>query len=110
MTAVGLWGAFGLLALYSAGSVVIAFGTVAGVLEPSAAWTTAGGVTGRSVLYVLFNLAGAAAFGVLAITFHHRHRQRWPVAATGLVGAPLLLTLILGVGPALLGALGLLPG
>jgi len=109
VTATGLWGAFGLLALYCAGSVVIAFGTESGVLEPSAAWTAAGGVTGRSVLYVLFNLIGATAFGVLAFTFHRRHRLRWTVAVIGLVGAPLLLALVLGGGPAILSVLGLLP-
>ena len=33
---VALWGAFGLLSLYSAGNLVIAVGTVSGLLPPSA--------------------------------------------------------------------------
>jgi hypothetical protein len=78
---VALWGAFGLLGLYSAGNLVITIGTVSGLLAPSAAWTAAGGVTPRAILYVLFFLAGA----------------------------PLLLGLILAAAPAILGRLGLLP-
>jgi hypothetical protein len=107
--AVGLWGAFDLLALYSAGSLVITAGTLSGLLEPSEAWTAAGGVTSRAVLYLLFDLVGAAAFGMLAISFHRRHALPRTVAAVGLVGAPLLLAFILAVMPALLGSLGLLP-
>jgi hypothetical protein len=79
---VGLWGAFGLLTLYSAGNLAITAGTVSGLLPTSAAWTAAGGVTPKAVLYVLCFLAGAALFGVLAHWFHRRHtcagHQRWP--------------------------------
>jgi hypothetical protein len=39
---VALWGAFGLLALYSAGNLAITVGTVSGLLAPSAAWIAAG--------------------------------------------------------------------
>jgi hypothetical protein len=106
---VALWGAFGLLALYSAGNLFIAVGTVGGLLAPSAAWTAAGGVTTRAVLYVLFFLAGAALFGVLAVWFHRRHHLGWMAAAIGLAGAPLLLGLLLAVAPAVLGRWGLLP-
>ena len=106
---VALWGAFGLLALYSAGNLVITVGTVSGLLAPSAAWTAAGGVTPKAVLYVLFFLAGAALFGVLAVWFHRRHHLRWTSAAAGLAGAPLLLGLLLAVIPAILGRWGLLP-
>jgi len=104
-----LWGAFGLLALYSAGNLFITVGTESGLLAPSAAWTAAGGVTGRAVLYVLFFLAGAALFGVLAVWFHRRHHLRWTAAAAGLAGAPLLLGLVLALIPAILGRWGLLP-
>jgi hypothetical protein len=104
-----VWGAFGLLALYSAGNLFITAGTVGGLLAPSAAWTAAGGVTGRAVGYVLFFLAGTALFGVLAVWFHRRHRLGWTAAVAGLAGAPLLLGLLLGVAPALLGRWGLLP-
>ena len=106
---VGLWGAFGLLALYSAGNLAITVGTVGGLLAPSAAWTAAGGVTPRAILYVLFFLAGAALFGVLAVWFRRRHHLRWTVAVAGLAGAPLLLGLLLAAAPALLGRWGLLP-
>jgi hypothetical protein len=106
---VALWGAFGLLGLYSAGNLVITVGTVSGVLAPSAAWTAAGGVTPEAILYVLFFLVGAALFGVLAVWFHRRHHLRWTAAVAGLVGAPLLLGLILAVVPAILGRWGLLP-
>jgi hypothetical protein len=106
---VALWGAFGLLALYSAGNLVIAVGTVSGLLAPSAAWTAAGGVTAKAVGYVLFFLVGAALFGVLAVWFHRRHHLRWTSAAAGLAGAPLLLGLLLAVAPAILGRWGLLP-
>jgi hypothetical protein len=105
---VALWGAFGLLALYSAGNLVIAVGTVGGLLAPSAAWTAAGGVTPKAILYVLFFLVGAALFGVLAVLFHRRHQLRWTSAAAGLAGAPLLLGLLLAVIPAILSRWGLL--
>jgi hypothetical protein len=106
---VALWGAFGLLSLYSAGNLVITVGTVSGRLAPSAAWTAAGGVTPKAILYVLFFLVGAALFGMLAVWFHRRHHLGWTVAAAGLVGAPLLLGLILAAAPAILGRWGLLP-
>jgi hypothetical protein len=106
---VALWGAFGLLALYSAGNLVITAGTVSGLLAPSPAWTAAGGVTAKAVLYVLFFLVGAALFGVLAVWFHRRHALRWTSAAAGLAGAPLLLGLLLVAAPAILGRWGLLP-
>jgi hypothetical protein len=106
---VALWGAFGLLGLYSAGNLAITIGTVSGLLAPSAAWTAAGGVTAKAVLYVLFFLAGAALFGVLAVWFHRRHHLRWTSAVAGLAGAPLLLGLILAAAPAILGRWGLLP-
>ena len=106
---VAVWGAFGVLALYSAGNLFISVGTESGLLAPSAAWTAAGGVTGRAVLYVLFFLAGAAMFGVLAVWFHRRHHLRWTAAVAGLAGAPLLLGLILAAAPAILGRWGLLP-
>jgi hypothetical protein len=106
---VALWGAFGLLGLYSAGNLIITAGTVSGLLAPSAAWTAAGGVTPKAVLYVLFFLAGAGLFGVLAVWFHRRHRLRWTSAVAGLAGAPLLLGLLLAAAPAILGRWGLLP-
>jgi hypothetical protein len=104
-----MWGAFGVLALYSAGNLVITVGTESGLMVPSAAWTAAGGATGRAILYLLFFLAGAAMFWVLAVWFHRRHHLRWTAAVAGLAGAPLLLGLILAAAPAILGRWGLLP-
>jgi hypothetical protein len=66
-------------------------------------------VTAKAVLYVVFFLAGAALFGVLAVWYHRRHHLRWTSAVVGLAGAPLLLGLILAVAPAILGRWGLLP-
>ena len=106
---VALWGAFGLLGLYSAGNLAITVGTVSGLLAPSAAWTAAGGVTVRAVLYVLFFFVGSALFGVLAVWFQGRHHLGWASAVAGLAGAPLLLALILAVAPAVLGRWDLLP-
>jgi hypothetical protein len=106
---VALWGAFGLLGLYSAGNLVITAGTTSGLLAPSAAWTAAGGVTTRAIGYVLFCLAGAALFGVLAVWFHRRHRLGWTWAVAGLAGALLLLGLLLAVAPAILVHWDLLP-
>ena len=60
-----LWAAASTLALYSAGNLIITLGTVAELLEPTAAWESAGGVTIRSVAYMLFFLAGAAGAPVL---------------------------------------------
>jgi hypothetical protein len=106
---VALWGAFGLLGLYSAGNLFITVGTASGLLAPSAAWTAAGGVTAKAILYVLFFLAGSALFGVLAVWFHRHHHLRWTAAVAGLTGAPLLLWLLLAAAPAILGRWGLLP-
>jgi hypothetical protein len=103
---VALWGAFGLLGLYSAGNLAITVGTVSGLLAPSAAWTAAGGVTAKAIGYVLFFLGGAALFGVLAVWFHRRHHLGWTSAVAGLAGAPLLLALLLAVAPAILGQWG----
>jgi hypothetical protein len=106
---VALWAAFGLLGLYSAGNLFITAGTVSGLLQPSAAWTAAGGATAKAIGYVLFFLAGAALFGVLAVWFHRRHRLGWTSVVAGLAGAPLLLGLLLAAAPAVLGRWGLLP-
>ena len=52
-------------------------------MAPSAAWTAAGGVTARAIGYVLFFLAGAALFGVLAVWFRRRHHLRWTSVPPG---------------------------
>lgn len=107
--ALALWGAFGSLALYSAGNLVITVGTLTGLMAPSAAWQAAGGVSVKAVLYVLFFLAGAGMFGMLATWYQRRHRTRWTWAAVGVMGAPVLIALLLVILPGILGHLGLLP-
>jgi hypothetical protein len=104
-----LWGVFGVLGVYSAGNLVITVVTVSGLVEPSAAWTAAGGVTLKAVLYVLFFLVGAGVFGVLAVALHRRRRPPGWVVVVGLLGAPVVLALLLVVAPAVLGWLGLFP-
>lgn len=97
-----LWAATSTLALYSAGNLIITLGTVTGLLEPTAAWESAGGVTIRSVAYLLFFLAGAAMSAALTVSYHRRHRLRWTAVAAGATGAPALLGGLLVVLPALL--------
>jgi len=101
-----LWAATSTLALYSAGNLIITLGTVTGLLEPTAAWEGAGGVTIRAVAYVLFFLAGAAMFAALTVSYHRRHRLRWTAVAAGITGPPVLLGGLLVVVPALLETVG----
>ncbi|HSK89858.1 MAG TPA: hypothetical protein VK875_00965 [Euzebyales bacterium] len=97
-----LWAATSTLVLYSAGNLIITFGTVTGLLEPTAAWEAAGGVTIRAVAYVLFFLAGAAMSAALAVSYHRRHRLHWTAVFAGITGPPVLLGGLLVVLPALL--------
>ena len=101
-----LWAATSTLALYSAGNLVITVGTVTGLLEPTEAWKSAGGVTVRAVAYVLFFLAGAAMSATLTVSYHRRHRLRWTAVAAGITGPPVLLGGLLVVVPALLETVG----
>ena len=101
-----LWAATSTLALYSAGNLIITFGTVTGLLEPTAAWESAGGVTVRAAAYVLFFLVGAAMFAVLTVSYHRRHRLHWTAVAAGFIGPPVLLGGLLVLAPALLKTLG----
>jgi hypothetical protein len=103
---VALWGATATLALYSAGNLIITLGTVTGLIEPTAAWESAGGVTFRAVAYVLFFLAGAAMFAALSVSYHRRHRLHWTAVAAGITGPPVLLGGLLVVIPALLTTAG----
>jgi hypothetical protein len=89
-----LWAATATFVVYSAGNLITTLGTLVGALEPTAAWESAGGLTIRSVAYLLFFLAGAVMAAVLAVSYHRRHRLHWTAVAVG--G---------GCGPALLGAL-----
>jgi len=98
-----LWAATSTLALYSAGNLVITVGTVTGLLEPTEAWKSAGGVTVRAVAYVLFFLAGAAMSATLTVSYHRRHRLHWTPIAAGIVAPPVLLGGLLVVIPAVFG-------
>ncbi len=95
-----IWGAFGLLALYSAGNLVEAGYLLA---------TNPQLITVRSLGYVGFFLAGAVGFGVLAVGYLRRSGRDRRVAVAGLLGAPVLLALLLVVMPAILASVGLLP-
>lgn len=96
-----IWGAFALLALYSAGSLVQAGFLL--ITDPQR-------ITVPSLIYVGFFLAGAVAFGVLAVSLYRRSGRDRRLVVTGLVGAPILLALLLVVAPAILGAVGVMPG
>ena len=104
-----VWGAFSTLAVYSIGNVAITVTTTAGLVAPSVAWTKAGGVTPRAVAYVAFFVAGAAAYGVLAISHLRRTGARWVTIVPGMVGALALLWLLLIGVPMLLSVAKLLP-
>jgi hypothetical protein len=97
-----LWGAFATLATYVAGSVVEATAFATGLAgDPN-------DLTPRTIGYLVFFLAAATGFGVLAVSYSRRHRSPRRLAAWGLLGAPVLLGLLLGVLPAVLTAAGLL--
>lgn len=98
-----------LLALYSVGNIVIAVGTLTGLLEPSAAWEASGGVTGRSVGYLFFFLVAAPLFGALAVSYQRRVRPGRAAVVAGVAGAPLLLGSVLVAVPALLAAMDRMP-
>lgn len=107
--ATALWGATALLGLYSAGNIAIVLGVVSGVIEPSAAWQAAGGVTLRSIVYLVFFLVPAPMFGALAVSYQRVHRFGPGPLVVGAVGAPVVLAGVLVVAPAILAGLGLLP-
>ena len=77
-------------------ALAVASGTGAGVGYAAAAWC--------------LGFAGVSAWQVAAdLTGPPDPRQRYAAYASGLVGAPLLLGLILAAAPAILGRWGLLP-
>jgi hypothetical protein len=98
-----LWGAFAMLGVYALGSVVQAVGMALGLAG------TADQIDMAGVGYVLSFLLLAAGYGVLAISYSRRFGLRNSVAVLGLLGAPVMLSMILLAVPMLLSALGLLP-
>ncbi|GAA4511692.1 hypothetical protein GCM10023191_076210 [Actinoallomurus oryzae] len=99
-----LWGAFALLTLYVLGSMVEAVGIGLGLMGSTDQFTV------RSVAYVLFFLSLAAGYGILTVSYQRRQGLRRGVAVLGVVGAPVLLGGLLVAVPAVLTALGLMPG
>jgi hypothetical protein len=99
-----LWGAFALLSLYVLGSLAEAAGIGLGLMGSTDQLTV------RSVAYVIFFLSLAAGYGVLTVSYQRRHGLRRGVAVLGVVGAPVLLGAVLVAVPAVLAALGLMPG
>jgi hypothetical protein len=95
-----VWGAFALLALYSGGNLVKLVGFLATAPEQ---------VTPRLLAYVAFFAAGAIGYGVLAVSYFRRSGRNRRSALVGVLGAPVVLGLLLGVAPAVLAAAGLLP-
>ena len=96
-----VWGAFGLLALYSAGNAAELGHLLVTAPEQ---------ITVRSLAYVVFFAAGAVGYGVLAVSHFRRAGRNRRSAVLGVLGAPVLLGLLLGAAPAVLSAAGLLPG
>ena len=81
-----IWGAFGLLGLYSAGNIVEL--VVLLVADP--------GLTElRSLAYMAFFLAGAAGYGALAVSYSRRTGAKASHAFIGVLGAPLVLGAVL---------------
>ncbi|WP_213454497.1 hypothetical protein [Rhizomonospora bruguierae] len=98
-----VWGAFAMLGVYAAGSVVQAVGMASGLAGSADQITMAG------VAYVLFFLVLASGYGVLAISYSRRFGLSKGVAVLGVLGAPVMLGLILLAIPMVLAALGLMP-
>jgi hypothetical protein len=103
MVTVLVWAAFATLGVYALGSVAeaaaIGLRLIGGI----------GQIDIRSVGYVLFFLAAAVGYGILAVSHSRRHPHGKGLAVLGVLGAPVVLGLILLVMPALLAAFGLLP-
>jgi hypothetical protein len=98
-----LWGAFSTIGVYAAGSLVQAIGMASGLMGDP------GDIDVAGVAYVLFFLAAAVGFGILAVSHSRRHGLRKRVAMIGMLGAPAMLLVILVVMPALLVGLGIMP-
>jgi hypothetical protein len=97
-----LWGCFATVATYVAGSLVEAVSFATGLAgEP-------GDLSPRNLAYVLFFLAAATGFGVLAVSYSRGHGSPRRLAAWGLLGAPVVLGGLLVLLPAVLTAAGLL--
>jgi ABC-type Fe3+-siderophore transport system permease subunit len=100
---VAVWGAFATVGVYALGSVVQAIGMVAGL------GGSADEIDALDVGYLLFFLAAAVGWAVLATSYSKRHALGPRVAALGMLGAPVVLGFLLVVMPMVLTHLGLMP-
>ncbi|MGA9102593.1 hypothetical protein [Aeromicrobium sp.] len=98
-----VWGAFATLAVYALGSLVQAAGMVLEVRG------SADQIDVLGVVYLLFFLAAATGYGVLALSYTGRHGLRKGPVALGVLVAPVLLAGIMLAAPAALTLMGLLP-
>ncbi|MFI5490784.1 hypothetical protein [Micromonospora echinaurantiaca] len=98
-----LWGAFALIGVYALGSVVQAAGMASNLAGTPDQIDLAG------VAYVLFFLLLAAGYGVLTISYSRRFALKKKVAVVGVLGAPVLLSVVLLAVPMLLAAVGVMP-
>ena len=80
-----VWAAFATLAVYALGSVAEAAGMGLGLIGG------ADRIDAASVGYVLFFLAAAAGYGVLATSYSRRHPHGKGLAILGVIGAPAVL-------------------
>ncbi len=99
-----VWAAFATLGVYVLGSVAEAAGMVLGLIGG------ADKIDARSVAYVLFFLVAAIGYGVLATSYSQRHPHGKRLVILGVLGAPVVLGSLLLAIPAVLAAVGLLPG
>jgi hypothetical protein len=97
-----IWGAAGTLVVYSLGNIVQLVGLV---MDP----TGSGQVDFAGILYVLGFVVAAAGFAVVAISHSGRSGLGVGPAILGAVGGVVVLAVILIALPALLTALGIMP-
>lgn len=80
-------------------NLVITVGTVSGLLEPTAAWKSAGGsLSERSSTWCS---SWCALSAVLTTSHHRRHRPHWTTLVVGSIVPPVLLGGLLVVVPAM---------
>lgn len=102
--AAALWAAFATLGVYVLGGLVEAIGMATGLVGGGEA------IGAPEVGYLLAFLTAATGFGVLAVSFSRRHGtgRRWTLL--GVLAGPAMIGLVLVVVPALLVAVGVMPG
>jgi hypothetical protein len=99
-----LWAAFATLAVYVVGSIAQAVAMLTGVAGDAEQ------LDAPAVGYVLAVLLGATGFGILATSYARRAGLGARVILSGICAGPVVLAGVLVVLPAVLSAVGLLPG